>query len=118
MCNTLNTCCIVADRADDLVPVFLDALDRAGERRGANTKLHVVADQVDHDPRRVVRADVAIARAEGDVAEPQTATLGWDDLGHEWEWEDSPEVTLAIVESVDHAVELLQHPVAHGSPPA
>ena len=34
VCNTLNTCCIVALRANELLPVFLDALDRAGERRG------------------------------------------------------------------------------------
>ena len=40
------------------------------------------------------------------VDEPKTSTLGWDDLGHEWEWEDSPEVTLAIVDDVEHAVRL------------
>ena len=40
------------------------------------------------------------------MVEPQTSTLGWDDLGREWEWENSPEVTLAIVRDVDHAIEL------------
>ncbi len=105
VCNTLNTCCIVADRADDLVPVFLDALHRAGERRGATSKLHVI----DAQARRVPAEwfDVAdIVRPQGPVAEPRTETLGWEDLGHEWEWEDSPEVTLAIVDSVDQAVDL------------
>lgn len=105
VCNTLNTCCIVSDRADDLVPAFLAALDRAGDRRGVKTKLHVIADQVDHIPADW-QTEVAIARAEGDVVESQTSTLGWDDLGEEWEWENSPEVTLAIVESVDKAVHL------------
>ena len=105
VCNTLNTCCIVADRTSDLVPAFLAALDRAGERRGAKTKLHVVADHADEIPDAWY-AEVPIGRAEGDVVEPQTSTLSWDDLGDEWEWEASPEVSLAIVDSVDHAVDL------------
>ena len=105
VCNTLNTCCIVADRTDDLLPAFLDALDRAGARRETKTKLHVIADQLDQIPP-AWQTDVAIGRAEGDVVEPQTSTLGWDDLGEEWEWENSPEVSLAIVESVDQAVDL------------
>jgi glutamate-5-semialdehyde dehydrogenase len=104
VCNTLNTCCIVADRADDLVPVFLDALHRAGERRGATSKLHVIAEQARQVPAEWFET-VEIGRAEGPVAEPRTETLGWDDLGREWEWEDSPEVTLAIVDSVDQAID-------------
>jgi len=105
VCNTLNTCCIVADRADDLVPTFLAAFARAGERRGSNPKLHVVADQLSYIPDDW-QNQVPIGRAEGDVDEPQTSTLGWDDLGEEWEWEDSPEVTLVVVDSVDHGVDL------------
>ncbi len=105
VCNTLNTCCIVRDGADQLVPAFLKALDDAGDARDSVTKLHVVDDQ-----RGVVPAswfdDAQIGRAEGAVTEPRTSTLGWDQLGHEWEWEDSPEVTLVIVDSVEHAVEL------------
>ena len=40
VCNSLNVCCIVESRADELIPVFLKALERAGERR-AGYKLHV-----------------------------------------------------------------------------
>lgn len=105
VCNTLNTCCIVAERAGDLVERFLDALDRAGQRRDTSAKLHVVADQVDRVPD-VWKTTVTIDRAQGPVPEPQTETLGWDDLGREWEWENSPEVTLAVVDSVDQAIEL------------
>lgn len=105
VCNTLNTCCIVSDRADDLVPAFLDALQRAGDRRGVTSKLHVVEEQFAHVPDSW-KTEVSIARAEGAVVEAQTSTLGWGDLGEEWEWEDSPEVTLAIVASVDAAVDL------------
>ena len=105
VCNTLNTCCIVADRADELLPAFLGALTRAGERRNTVTKLHVVADQADRIPD-AWKQTVTIDRSEGGVEEPQTSTVDWDQLGHEWEWENSPEVTLAIVDSVEHAVEL------------
>jgi glutamate-5-semialdehyde dehydrogenase len=105
VCNTLNTCCIVADRRADLLPVFLDAIEKAGERRNATTKLHIVAEH-EHLIPDEWKHDVPIGRAGGPVTEPRTETLGWDDLGHEWEWEDSPEVTLAIVESVDHAIDL------------
>ncbi len=105
VCNTLNTCCIVADRADDLVPVFLDAFERAAQRRGAVARLHVVADQIDRIPASWFN-QVSVGRADGPTSEAQTTTLDWNDLGHEWEWEDSPEVTLAIVDSTDDAVAL------------
>ena len=105
VCNTLNTCCIVADRADDLIPVFLDALDRAGHRLGTNPKLHV-AEGDEHRIPAEWFAEVAVARAEGEVVEPKTETIGRDQLGVEWEWEDSPEVTLVVVPDVATAVEL------------
>ena len=105
VCNTLNTCCIVRSSADRLVPAFLDAIDAAGVERDATTKLHVVDEQTDAVPTAWFD-DTKIMRAEGAVIEPRTSTLSWDDLGNEWEWEDSPEVTLAIVDSVDEAVEL------------
>lgn len=105
VCNTLNTCCIVRERTDDLLPAFLAALQKAGDRRGVTAKLHVVADQLADIPDSW-KTEVAIVRAEGEVMELQTSTLDWDGLGEEWEWEDSPEVTLAIVDSVDAAVDL------------
>lgn len=103
VCNTLNTCCITADRADELVPRFLDALDRAGTSRGTVAKLHVVDASRDHVPADWFE-QAPIARAEGVVTEPRTETLTQADLGHEWEWEDSPEVTLSIVDDLDDAV--------------
>ena len=105
VCNTLNTCCIVRSDADRLLPSFLAALEAAGERRGAAAKLHVVSGQADIIPQAWFD-EVEIGRAEGAVTEPRTSTLSWDDLGNEWEWEDSPEVTLAIVDSVDQAIDL------------
>lgn len=104
VCNTLNTACIVASRADDLVPVFLDALHRAGERRGATAKLHVTPGTKPLIPETWFRP-ASIIRAEGPVTEPRTETVADDDLGVEWEWEESPEVTLAIVGDVEEAID-------------
>jgi glutamate-5-semialdehyde dehydrogenase len=105
VCNTLNTCCILASRAEELVPVFLVALEAAGKRRGAASKLHATERAMQfipddwHSPAEIVRGD-------GARTEPRTEKVSEDDLGLEWEWEESPEVTLEIVDSIDEAVVL------------
>src|SRR5690606_5346348 len=45
-------------------------------------------------------------RAEGDVQERQAETIDEAELGREWEWEETPELTLALVDDVPHAVRL------------
>jgi glutamate-5-semialdehyde dehydrogenase len=104
VCNTLNVCCVVESRAAELVPAFLDALERAAERRGAPAKLHVAAGSEAWVPGEWFERRVAVRRAEGDVEEPQAERIGVDDLGHEWEWEESPEVSLLVVPDLDEAV--------------
>jgi glutamate-5-semialdehyde dehydrogenase len=47
-----------------------------------------------------------IFRAVGPVTEPRTELIGDDELGVEWEWEQSPEVSLTLVPDVDAAIEL------------
>jgi len=105
VCNTLNTFCVVESRADELIPVFLDALDRAGRRRGATSKLHVAKGDESKVPQSWF-GDATIMRAEGPVTEPRAEVIDPDRLGVEWEWEDSPEVTLKVVADVDEAVRL------------
>jgi len=105
VCNSLNTCLIVRDRAAELVPVFLDALQRAGERR-AGCKLHVAYGDERWLPEAWRKAQVPVHRAEGVFEEPLTETIPIDALGREWEWEETPEVSLKIVDSVEEAVEL------------
>lgn len=105
VCNTLNTCAIVAPSAERLVPAFLDALERAGTRRQAEPKLHVTDRAASLIPSSWFEV-VPIARAHGDVDEPRTERLAHTDLGMEWEWEDSPEVSLTLVDSADEAVDL------------
>lgn len=105
VCNTLNTACVVESRAGELVPVFLDALHQAGERLGTTSKLYVTANVKPLIPPEWFES-ATIDRVEGGVSEPRTEVIGDDDLGVEWEWEGSPEVTLTVVPDVDRAVEL------------
>ncbi|MDA0345792.1 MAG: aldehyde dehydrogenase family protein [Verrucomicrobia bacterium] len=106
VCNTLNTCCIQRSRADELVPVFLESMERAGQRRNHNFKLHVVEGDESNVPAALFENQVSIGRTEGLNEEQQAESIARDQLGHEWEWEDSPEVTLVIVDSMDEAVSL------------
>ena len=104
VCNTLNTVCIPMARADELIPAFLDAVERSGERRGTNAKVHVLEVSSDAFPQEWFTRRVPIARAGGDVVETQAEVICQSDLGVEWEWEDSPEVTVALVDTIEQAV--------------
>lgn len=91
VCNTLNTCCVVRSRAGELVPAVLDGLARAAGARGAKPRLHVTA---------------AAAGWVPDGWDGAMELAADDELGREWEWEDDPEITLTVVDSVDDAVAL------------
>ena len=106
VCNTLNVVAVSRDRAGELVPVVLDALDQAASERNTSGRLHVVAGSETHVPCDRFERAVAITRAAGIGDEPAASTLDESGLATEWEWEHSPEVTLVVVDSVDDAVEL------------
>ncbi len=106
VCNTLNVCAIVRSRTADLVPVFLAAVGRAGERRGQAFRLHVVPGSEAALPGELFQREVGVRRASGYVREPQATLLGADELGSEWEWEETPECTFVVVDDVAHAVDL------------
>lgn len=105
VCNTLNTCCITAARADALIPVFLDALEQAGQRR-QGCKLHVAEADLARLPERWRNARGLVVRAEGPREEPLVETLTDAELGREWEWEETPEVSLKVVSGADEAAAL------------
>lgn len=104
VCNSVNAVCIVESRTD-LIPVFLDALDQAGTRLGTVSKLHVTESALAAIPESWMQP-AEIFRAVGPVTEPRTELIGDDELGVEWEWEQSPEVSLTLVPDVDAAIEL------------
>ena len=88
---------------------MLGALQEAAGARGHPYKLHVVEGSEALVPEVLFEQAVNIVRAEGAVEEPQAETTTMDRLGTEWEWEESPEITLLSVESIDAAVGLFNH---------
>ena len=92
VCNTLNVCCIVLSRASVLVPLFVDAINRAALLR---------------DTIAVIHADVASQKFIAARNESmQVHNLSVDELSSEWEWENAPECSLVIVNDVDEAIAL------------
>jgi glutamate-5-semialdehyde dehydrogenase len=106
VCNTLNVCCIVADRADDLVPAFVEALRDAANARGSDPRLHVVEGSHAHVAPELFAEPVSIERAGEVRAETLATTIDEGELATEWEWEASPEVSLVVVADVEAAVAL------------
>jgi glutamate-5-semialdehyde dehydrogenase len=106
VCNTLNVAVVLRENADELVPAILRALDAAAADRGTSGRLHVVeGSEVVVDQERFDRL-VPITRAAGTDDEPAASVLRADELATEWEWEQSPEITLVVVDTLDEAVEL------------
>jgi len=106
VCNTLNTCCIVRSATATMVPAFLRGLERAADRRQTSYKLHVAVGSEGVVPEACFSRVVPIVRANGVCQEKQAELIDRAALGHEWEWEGSPEVTLCVVDDVAEAVQL------------
>ncbi|MEY2958011.1 MAG: gamma-glutamyl phosphate reductase [Actinomycetota bacterium] len=103
VCNTLNVCCIVRSRASDLVPAFTAAVERAGGANGA--RLHATREALPYLPEGVAAREAQVVRPEGVSTERFVTTIDTADLGHEWEWESTPEVSVHVVDDVDEAVD-------------
>jgi glutamate-5-semialdehyde dehydrogenase len=105
VCNTLNVVVVLRQRADELVPVVLDALDAAAAERDSAGRLHVVEGSERYVPADRFDQVVAITRADGTRDEPAASTLDEHGMAIEWEWEGAPEVTLVVVDTLDDAVD-------------
>jgi len=103
VCNTLNVCCLVGGAS--LMEPFLSALKEAGERRGHGCKLHVVSGY-EQLPLDWTSATTRVRRADGDHDEALVERLDEVSLGTEWEWEETPEVTLVVARDLEEAVAL------------
>ncbi|NDB21008.1 MAG: aldehyde dehydrogenase family protein [Proteobacteria bacterium] len=105
-CNTLNTLCVVASGATRTMPVALEAIRRRGIGLGHGHKVHVTTAARPFVPVDWFAMVAPIRRAEGDVPETVATAIGDASLGHEWEWEGTPEVTIHVVPDVATAVML------------
>ena len=92
VCNTLNVCCIARSRASELVPLFVDAMNRAALLRDAIAVIH--ADSASQELMA------------NQIRSIEVHNLSVDELGTEWEWENAPECSLVIVNDVDEAIAL------------
>jgi glutamate-5-semialdehyde dehydrogenase len=106
VCNTLNVCCIVRERAAELVPAFVDAAQAAAQQRGQDARIHATSAAITFVPDAARSASAHVARADGVHEEPFVSELDVEQLGEEWEWERSPEVAVHVVESIAEAVAL------------
>jgi glutamate-5-semialdehyde dehydrogenase len=106
VCNTLNTCCIVRSRAAELVPVLLQSLESAGRRRDQAYKIHVAEGSANFVPAGLFDRQVQVRRVNGERAESQAEHLAMAELGREWEWEETPEISLVVVDRVEDAAVL------------
>ena len=77
VCNTTNVVCLTADAAPSLMPVVLAALEAAGGRRSGRV-LHATPPAMELLP--------------SGLAQP----LAEAELGQEWEWDETPEVSLCV----------------------
>lgn len=116
VCNTLNVCCLPRAQAARFVPAFLRGLERAGAARSQSYKLHVV----DGAEARALVAPaagagalaelftrrVSVQRAEGAFQEAQAEWIEEAALSREWEWEETPEVSLVLVGDLAESVRL------------
>lgn len=106
VCNTLNVCCIVSERAAELVPIFVQAVREAGARRGHGAKLHAI-DGAERFLDPVCQSErIRVRRADGDHEERFVERAGREGLSWEWEWEETPEVSLVISPTLDDAIAL------------
>lgn len=96
VCNTLNVCCIERVGAEWMVPAVMGAVSEAARRLGTEPVFHLTPSARELVPHGDVTLGIADVVDITDLA----------DLGTEWEWEDSPEVSIAVVDSVADAVAL------------
>jgi len=106
VCNTLNVCAIVRSRAEELVPAFLEGLNSAAAARSEHGRLHVVSGSEKWLPPAIFATTNLVVRSDGSHEEPAASTIEQAELAVEWEWESSPEVSLVVVESVEHAIQM------------
>ena len=106
VCNTVNCVAVVRSRADLIGPAVISAIDDAAAERSTNGRLHVVEGSEDAVPSELFGTTVTVDRAAGAREEFRATLLPEADLAVEWEWENSPELSLVVVDDVDEAIGL------------
>jgi glutamate-5-semialdehyde dehydrogenase len=106
VCNTLNTICILKSEVEAQLPVVLNALKCAGEALGQAYKVHVESNSMPYFSEVDFKTIVPVERASGVNNEAQFELIEESNLGTEWEWEKTPEVTLVVADRLQDAIRL------------
>lgn len=94
VCNTLNTICVPENRAYELITPILKAMSQRAAEFGAGYKIHFTKRTRKFLPKEIFEKKSA------------AAVISEEELGQEWEWDKTPEVSIAVVDAVDEAIEL------------
>lgn len=103
VCNTLNVICVLRSQAPSLVPLIFVAAQRAAAIRHTEARIHCVGGAETFLDTTVV---IEVLRSEGLISERQVTVAPLDILSHEFEWEENPEFSIVLVDSVDEAITL------------
>lgn len=106
VCNTVNTVVVLEDNAQHIVPVVLSAADDAAAARGGVARVHIAQGTEKWVDATEFDRVIPVQRAEGVVDERRVTTIPVTDLGKEWEWENTPEISVVVVHDVAEAAEL------------
>jgi glutamate-5-semialdehyde dehydrogenase len=106
VCNTMNTCVIYGEEPQSRVHAVLAGLERAAAKRGTSYRLHVTPGTEHLLPPELFTNQVTVIRPEGSCREIQVTKLNIADLGEEWEWEETPEASIVVVDSLTSGVTL------------
>lgn len=106
VCNTANVVLLPRARATELAVRVLETLANRGRSLGHGFKLHVAPSAEPYVPADLFATMAQIRRATGASDEPIAERLPADALGREWEWEYTPELSLAVVEDLDEGIAL------------
>ncbi|MEY4656929.1 MAG: hypothetical protein RL073_1156 [Actinomycetota bacterium] len=94
VCNTLNTVVLTAGSLDKSLQAVIDGVRTAAHKRNTQAVLHV-------------DGKVSSALANHNVPhEFVVEAIDHSNLGTEWEWEDTPELSIVVADNVDDAVDL------------
>ncbi|WP_028708424.1 aldehyde dehydrogenase family protein [Propionicicella superfundia] len=106
VCNTVNVVVLPRSAADVLLPVVVAAADEAAAARGGEAaRLHVADGSQEWVDAGEFDRLIDVARAEGVKREPRADVLPVTALGREWEWENTPELSLLVVDDVTAAAD-------------
>ncbi len=106
VCNTLNTIVIERAACERLIPEIIEALTLAGDRLNHPYRIHVDRASQSVIPSSLFEERVSITRASGKDYEPVATLIDREALGHEWEWETAPEVSIVVVDTLQEGAEL------------